>query len=82
MGLTSVRALLSLGFFLFRAISLAPAKKGETDLGALPDAKTLITPRRVAQICEWRGTEAASSKCCTDSPEGPAKVPFGKDLRM
>ena len=82
MGLTSVSALLSLGFFLFRAISLAPAKKGETDLGALPDAKTLTTPRRVAQIGEWRGTEAASSKCCTESPEGPAEVPFGKDLRM
>ena len=67
---------------LFRAISLAPAKKGETDLGALPDAKKLTTPRRVAQIGEWRGTEAASSKCCTDSPERPAEVPFGKDLRM
>ena len=82
MGLTSVSALLSLELFLFRAISLAPAKKGETDLGALPDAKTLTTPRRVAQIGEWRGTEAASSKCCTDSPEGPAEVPFGKNLRM
>ena len=81
MGLMSVGALLSLGFFLFRAISLAPAKKGETDLGALPDAKTL-TARRVTQIGEWRGTEAASSKCCTESPEGPAEVPFGKDLRM
>ena len=76
MGLTSVSALLSLEFYLFRAISLAPAKKGETDL---PDAKTLTTPRRVAQTGEWRGTEAASSKCC---PEGPAEVPFGKDLRM
>ena len=29
-----------------------------------------------------RGTEAASSKCCTEYPEGPAEVPFGKDLRM
>ena len=36
----------------------------------------------MAQIGEWRGTEAASSKCCTDSTEGPAEVPFGKDLRM
>ena len=26
--------------------------------------------------------EVASSKCCTDSPEGPAEVPFGKDFRM
>ena len=82
MGLTSVKSLLSLGFFLFRAISLAPAKKGETDLGALPDAKTLTTPRRGAQIGEWRGTEAASSKCCTESAERPAEVPFGKDLRI
>ena len=53
-----------------------------TDLGSLPDAKTLTTPRRVAQIVEWRGTESASSKCCTESPEGPAEVPFGKDHRM
>ena len=82
MGLMSVSTLLSLGFFLFMAISLAPAKKGETDLGALPDAKTLTTPSRVAQIGEWRGTETASSKCCTESPEGPAEVPFGKDLLM
>ena len=52
MGLMSVNALLSLGFFLFKALSLAPAKKGETDLGALPDAKTLTTPCRVAQIGE------------------------------
>ena len=79
MGLTTVSALLSLGFCL---ISLAPAKRGGTDLGALPDAKTLTTPRRVAQIGEWRGTEAASSKCCKESPEGPAEVPFGEDQRM
>ena len=50
--------------------------------GALSEVKTLTTPRRVAQIGEYRGTEAASSKCCTKSPEGPAEVPFGKDLRM
>ena len=50
-----------------------------TDLGSLPDAKTLTTPRRVAQIGEWRGIESASS---TESPEGPAEVPFGKDHRM
>ena len=29
----------------------------------------------------WRGTDAASSRCWTESPEGPADVPLGKDLR-
>ena len=78
MGLTSCRVP---SLLLFRAISLPPAKKVDTDIGTFPEARRFTTSLREEPMEVWRGTDAASSRCWTESPEGPADVPLGKDLK-
>lgn len=64
--------------FLFRAISLPPAKKDDTDIGAFPETLMFTAPLREAQI------HADVAKCWAEIPEGPAvvDVPLRKDHRI
>ena len=61
---------------------LPPAKNLATDNGALPAARRLTTSLRVVLMGIGRGIRAASIRCCTLRPEGPAAVSFGKEKRM
>eukprot|EP00731_Ephydatia_muelleri_P005936 Em0003g184a len=69
------------GLNLFKAVKEPPAKHFDTWIGTLPDANRFTTLRREEQIGVGSGILAASMRCWTRIPEGPAAVPFGKDLR-
>eukprot|EP00731_Ephydatia_muelleri_P036755 Em0319g3a len=60
------------------AISLPPAKKDDTDIGAFPETLMFTAPLREAQI------HADVAKCWAEIPEGPAvvDVPLRKDHRI
>ena len=73
---------MSPGTGLFRAVRLPPARKMATSSGALPEISRLMTARSVWRSGVCKGTTAASIRCCIRSPEGPAAVNLGKDLRM
>ena len=61
---------------------LPPARNLATENGALPAARRLTISLRDEPMENGRGICAASIRCCTLRPEGPAAVPFGKEKRM
>ena len=63
---------------LFRAMSPAPATNLAIEGGAFPVKRMLSK----GHIGVGSGMLAASSKCCTRRPEGPAAVSLGKECRM
>ena len=67
------------GFNLLSAVKDPPAMKIRNLLGNFPRHKRLTTLLSREQIVVGSEMEAASNKCCTLRPEGPAAVPFGKD---
>ena len=69
------------GLNFFKAVKERPAKNFDTWIGTLPDANRFTTLRREEQIGVGSGILAASMRCRTHLSEGPAAVPFGKDLR-
>ena len=68
-------------FSLFKAIRLPPAKYLETKRGTLPDARRLTMSLREEHMDVSSGILAASSRCWTRRPEGPAAVPLGNERR-
>ena len=67
---------------LFKAVRLPPTRNLATDNGALPAARRLTISLRDEPMEIGRGICAASIRCSTLRPEGPAAVPFGKKKRM
>jgi hypothetical protein len=70
------------GFYLFKAVRLPPAKYAVISTGALPVARRLTTALNECKIGVCKGTSAASIRCCIRSPEGPAAVSLGNDLKI
>ena len=68
-------------FSLFKAVRLPPARYLETRGGALPDARRVTMSLRKEHMEVGRGMFAASRRCWTRRPEGPAAVPLGNERR-
>ena len=66
---------------LFRAVKLPPARKVETEVGALPDDRRLTKSLREEHMEVGKGMLAASRRCCILRPDGPAADPFGNVCR-
>ena len=67
---------------LFKSSELPPARNLATNNGPLPAARRLTISLKDEPMEIGRGICAASIRCCTLRPEGPAAVPFGKEKRM
>ena len=56
---------------LFRAVKLPPARKVETEVGALPDDRRLTKSLREEHMEVGKGMLAASRRGCILRPDGP-----------